>query len=69
MFNVNNSQDANTIDIKNYVVRYKGYNGSSIVTQTATLTPTNTGSNASNDDVRISGLLPNVRFDEWTFIE
>ena len=63
VLNVNSSQDANTMAIKNYVIDYKGNDNVTSHDSTATLTPTITTSNATNNDVTVTGLLANVTYD------
>ena len=63
VLNVNNSQDANTLDIKNYVIDYKGNDNVTTQDSNVTLTPTTKTSNATNNDVTVTGLLPNVTYD------
>ena len=63
VLNINNSQDANTLDIKNYVVDYKGNDNVTSQDSSVTLTPTTKTSNATNNDVTVTGLLANVTYD------
>ena len=51
------------MDIKNYVIDYKGNDGVTNQDSTATLTPTTKTSNATNNDVTVTGLLANVTYD------
>ena len=63
MMNINNSQHANTVDIKSYVVGYKGNNGANASSGVRTLSAGNTSSNGISTNVDLTDLSANTTYD------
>ena len=63
VLNIKNSQDANTLNIENYVIDFSGNNGVNSTTDTRTLVPSNKIANATNNDVTLIDLSANTIYD------
>ena len=64
ILNVNSSQDANSLAIKNYIVGYSGNNGANATGATRTLVPGNTVTEAINTNaISLSDLSSNTTYD------